>query len=87
MYTVIWRNDGSIVEAVVLDINRSRMRLAPVGFDDEIQLRRYGLDWLDERDQPVQFGFLLAKDAGSCESAQPQPVRTPHGASFVRALV
>ena len=45
MCTVIWQHDGSIVEAVVLDITRSRMRLAPVGLDDEIELRRYGLDF------------------------------------------
>lgn len=73
MYTVIRQRDGSLVEAVVLDIRRSRIRLATVGLDDEIQLRRYGLDWLDDRDEPVEFGFLLAKDAGSSELPMPGP--------------
>ena len=85
MYTGIRQRDGSLGEAVVLDITRSRIRLATVGLDDEIQLRRYGLDWLDDRDQPVHFGFLLAKDAGSSEL--PMPARAPHDASFLRALI
>ena len=86
MQTVIRQRDGSIVEAIVLDITRSRIRLAPVGLDDAIELRRYGLDWLDERNEPVQFGFLL-RDGGGSESARPLPARAPHGASFLRALV
>jgi hypothetical protein len=86
MYTVIRQRDGSIVEAIVLDITRSRIRLAPAGLDDAIELRRYGLDWLDERNEPVQFGFLL-RDRGGFESARPLPARAPHGASFLRALI
>jgi len=68
MYTVIRQRDGSIVEAIVLDITRSRTRLALAGLDDAIELRRYGLDWLDERNEPVQFGFLLAKDDEAVEA-------------------
>jgi len=87
MYTVIRRHDGSIVEAIALDITRSRIRLAADGRDDAIELRRCGLDWLDERNEPVQFGFLMAKDAESSESPMSVPARVPHDASFLRALV
>jgi len=86
MQTVIRQRDGSIVEAIVLDITRSRIRLAPVGLDDAIELRRYGLDWLDERNEPVQFGFLL-RDGGGSEAARPLAARAAHGASFIRALI
>lgn len=87
MYTVIRQRDGSMVEAVVLDITRSRVRLAPAGFDDAIELRRHGLDWLDERNEPVQFGFLLIENARDSELPRPLPARPPQGASFRRALV
>ncbi len=86
MYTVIRQPDGSIVEAVVLDITRSRIRLAAVGLSEVVELRRFGLDWIDERNQPVQFGFLLVLDAGSSESPRALPTRISHEASFLRAL-
>ena len=62
MYTLIKLCDGSVVEAVVLANTRSWMRLASPGLDDVLELRLHGLDWLDERGEPVQFGFLLATD-------------------------
>jgi hypothetical protein len=86
MYTVIRQHNGSIVEAVVLDLTRSRIRLAAVGADDVVELRRCGADWLDQRNEPVQFGFLL-RDGGGSESPEPLPARAPHGASFWRVLV
>jgi len=70
MYTLIKLCDGSIVEAVVLANTRSWMRLAAAGLNDVIELRLNGLDWLDERGEPVQFGFLLATDDEVSEAPQ-----------------
>jgi len=68
MYTLIRLRDGSTVEAVVLANTRSRMRLATAGLKDAVELRLCGSDWLDERNEPVQFGFLLAADDGAFET-------------------
>ncbi len=74
MYTLIRLPDGNIVEAVVLARTRSRMRLAAAGYTDVVELRLCGLDWLDEGNEPVQFGFLLATDDRSVEAPRmPQP--------------
>ena len=70
MYTLIRLSDGSIVEAVVLANTRSWMRLAAAGMQDVIELRLFGQDWLDERGEPVQFGFLLATDDEACHIPQ-----------------
>lgn len=66
MYAVIRLCDGSTVEAMVLAHTRSWMRVAAAGGDDAVELRLCGSDWLDERNEPVQFGFLLATDDGDC---------------------
>ncbi len=68
MYTLIRLANGNTVEAVVLANTRSWMRLAAAGLDDVVELRRCGLDWLDEHDEPVQFGFLLATDDQPAEA-------------------
>jgi hypothetical protein len=68
MYTVIRLHDGSIMEAVVLARTQFRMRLAAVGLKDAVELQYCGLDWLDEHNEPVQFGFLLAKDDEAVEA-------------------
>jgi hypothetical protein len=57
MYMLIRRHDGSLLKAAVLTRTRYSMRLAAAGFDDVVELRRRGSDWLDERGQPVQFEF------------------------------
>ncbi|HEY1182685.1 MAG TPA: hypothetical protein VGE89_00790 [Bryobacteraceae bacterium] len=56
------------MEAVVLANRESRMLLAVAGLKDAFELRRWGTDWLDERNEPVQFGFLLAADEEACEA-------------------
>src|ERR1035438_10905130 len=58
MYTLIRLRDGTIMEAVVLANKQSRMRLAVAGRKDAMELQLCGLDWFDERNEPVQFGFL-----------------------------
>lgn len=68
MYTLIQLGDGSVVEAVVLAKSRSWMRLAVAGLTDVVELRLCGLDWLDQANEPVQFGFLLATDDRSLEA-------------------
>jgi hypothetical protein len=68
MYTLIRLRDGTIMEAVVLANKQSRMRLAVAGRKDAMELQLCGLDWFDERNEPVQFGFLLAKDDEACEA-------------------
>ena len=68
MYTLIRLRDGSTTEGVVLANARSRMRLAVAGLKDAIELRLCGSDWLDERDEPVQFGFLMARVDGRVEA-------------------
>jgi hypothetical protein len=68
MYTLIRLRDGSTMEAVVLANTRSRMRLAAAGLKDAVELRLCESDWLDERNEPVQFGCLLAADDGASEA-------------------
>jgi len=68
MYTLIRLHDGSTVEAVVLARTQFRMRLAAAGVKDAVELRYCGLDWLDEHNEPVQFGFLLAKGDEAAEA-------------------
>lgn len=65
MYTLIRRRDGSVIEAAVLANTRSWMRLAAAGSSDAVELQLRGLDWVDERDEPVQFEFLAADDGGA----------------------
>jgi hypothetical protein len=43
------------------------MRLAAAGLNDVLELRLHGMDWLDERGDLVQFGFLLAVDTAVSE--------------------
>ncbi|MGB7763378.1 MAG: hypothetical protein WBL61_26320 [Bryobacteraceae bacterium] len=61
MYTLIRLHDGRVLEAVVLSNTRSRMRLAAAGLKDAVELRLCGSNWSDERNEPVEFGFLLAE--------------------------
>jgi hypothetical protein len=68
MYTLIRLRDGTTMEAVVLANRQSRMLLAVAGLKDAFELRRCGTDWLDERNEPVQFGFLLAAEEGASEA-------------------
>ena len=68
MYTLIRLRDGTTMEGVVLANGQSRMRLAVAGLKDAFELQRCGTDWLDERNEPVQFGFLLAADEEACEA-------------------
>jgi len=68
MYTLIRLHDCGTMEAVVLANTPSRMRLAIAGLKDAVELRLYGSDWLDERDEPVEFGFLQAEEERGAEA-------------------
>jgi hypothetical protein len=64
MYTLIRLHDGNFVEAVVLAGTRSWIRVAAAGLDDAVELRRHGLNWIDEDNEPVQIEFLPAAGIG-----------------------
>ena len=66
MYMLIRRRDGSLIKAVVVARTRYSMRVAPAGYDDVIELRHCGSDWLDESNEPVEFEFTGLIDSGGC---------------------
>jgi hypothetical protein len=72
MYTLIRLRDGRTIEAVVLANTRSWMRLVTPGHNDAVELQLRGLEWVDERDEPVQFEFLTAEDGCSAVPWQPR---------------
>jgi hypothetical protein len=75
MYALIRLRDGSVIEAAVLANTRSWMRLAANGHNDAVELQLRGSDWVDERDEPVQFEFLAADDGGSAVPWMPEAAR------------
>ncbi len=52
---------GVIVEAVILAVTRSRMRVAAAGFQDAFEIRRSGNRWLTDAGEAVEFEFLSAR--------------------------
>ena len=60
MYVLIRYPVGIIVEAVVLSVGRSRMRVAAAGFPDAIELRHSGTQWFVANHEPVEFDFLMS---------------------------
>lgn len=60
MYMLIRFPVGIIVEAVVLAKSKNRMRVAPAGFPDALELRRSGSQWYAANGQPVEFDFLMS---------------------------
>jgi hypothetical protein len=61
MYTLILLHDGGAAEALVLANTRSWMRLAVAGRKDAVELQLFGLNWFDEHNKPVEFGFMMAE--------------------------
>jgi hypothetical protein len=61
---------AGLVEAVVLINTQAWMRVAAVGLDDVVELRRCGLNWIDESNEPIQFGFLLAREHGVMQATR-----------------
>jgi hypothetical protein len=37
------------------------MRLAVAGRKDAVELQLFGLNWFDEHNKPVEFGFMMAE--------------------------
>ena len=68
MLSLIRWHDGKTREAVVLVHMRSLMRLAVAGVKDTVELRRRGAEWYGENNKPVQFVFLMARDAVASET-------------------
>lgn len=80
MFTLIRLRDGRLIEAVVLANTRSWMRLVTPGHNDAVELQLRGREWVDERNEPVQFEFLSADEG--C-SAVPWLPRVAHaGAGY-----
>jgi hypothetical protein len=61
MYTLIEYPAGVIVEAIVLAMGQSRVRVVASGLPDTIELSRSGQDWFTEAGQKVTFEFLMSK--------------------------
>ncbi len=70
MYGVVLKSRrGWFTEAVVLTRTADRMRLFARGYQDAVELRRVGADWIDEAGEPVAFGFIATMP-------EPRPPRT-----------
>ena len=61
MYTLIEYPVGVIVEAVVLSMEPNRLRVAVAGFSDAVEFTQSGLEWVTERGQKIDLGFLQFK--------------------------
>jgi hypothetical protein len=80
MYTLIRLLDGRTIEAVVLANTRSWMRLVTPSHKDAVELQLRGSDWVNERDEPVQFEFLAVDGEFSAVPCQPRVAHA--GAGF-----
>lgn len=60
MYTLIKHPGGVITEAIVLAAEGDRMRIAAAGFQDVMELNRYGGQWFTAEGQAVEFEFLMS---------------------------
>lgn len=72
MYTLIRVASGLVLEAVILQRSKRRMRLVVPEFTDAIEVKRIGPGWLLESGEAVDFEFLAALE---------QQVRTAPGSS------
>jgi len=61
MFILIEYPVGVVVEAVVLSIEPNRLRVAVAGFSDAVEFTRSGLEWVTERGQKIDLGFLQFK--------------------------
>jgi hypothetical protein len=58
MYTLIEYPVGVVVEAVVLSMEPNRLRVAVAGFSDALEFTQSGLEWVTDRGQKIDVGFL-----------------------------
>jgi hypothetical protein len=58
MYTLISIPAGMVMEAVVVQRTRDRMRLIAPGFSDALELRRRGQNWFMDGGGQIEFEFL-----------------------------
>jgi len=56
------REDGALVEAVLLTANRFQMRIVPVGVGDTVELTMDDGCWRDERGRRMQIEAMLATE-------------------------
>jgi hypothetical protein len=60
LYTLISYPAGIIIEAVIVNRTRNRMRVVAPGLSDAFELRRNGQNWLADTGEEVQFEFLAS---------------------------
>ena len=60
MYLLIQYPAGVVTEAVVLAKGRTRMRVIAQGFDDAIELKRCGMNWMADGRHTVQLEFIMS---------------------------
>jgi hypothetical protein len=72
MYILIEFPGGAVVEAVVLSMEPSRLRVAAAGFSDALEVTQSGLEWVTDEGQKIDIGFLRY---GVCEAAAVFPPR------------
>lgn len=59
MYLQIRYPNAKVVEAVVLDADINRMRVALSGRDDAAELTRSGSEWFSETGESVEFDLVV----------------------------
>jgi hypothetical protein len=72
MYLLMRHPAGITFEAVILARGKNRMRVVVSGFPDTIELRRFGSQWFDEEQQPMELEFLMC--SGSLNECLPAPL-------------
>jgi hypothetical protein len=58
MYALISYPAGIIVEAVIVNRSRNRLRVVAAGFSDAFELRCVGTQWLTDGGEPVELEFV-----------------------------
>jgi hypothetical protein len=66
MLLAIQHENGRRCEALLLATGEDRMRLAPRGGLDTLELTRLGERWYDERGRRVTIGAMVAIDGVDC---------------------
>ncbi len=68
MLLAIQHENGRRSEALLLAAGEERMRLAPRGGLDTLELTRIGERWYDERGRRVTIGAMVAIEGMDCSS-------------------
>jgi hypothetical protein len=60
LYTWIRYPEGAILEGLIANRSRNRMRILAAGLPDALELKRKGTRWLTDRGEQVELEFLAA---------------------------